>query len=64
MLDAPGILKTDTIVGGYSGCLDSLERVSMELGVLALSFKRFAPSGLRPGKFLLLETSSPSFKVS
>jgi hypothetical protein len=36
----------------------------MELGVLSLSFKGFAPKALRPGKFLLLETSSPSFKVS
>jgi len=36
----------------------------MELGVLALSFKKFAPKILKPGDLLLFETASPSFKVS
>lgn len=44
--------------------MGSLERVSLELGVLALSFKKFAPKGLKPGELLLFETASPSFKVS
>lgn len=64
MLDAKGSLKLSTITDAYSGSLDALERVSLELGVLALSFKKFAPARLHPGKALLLETSSPSFKVS
>lgn len=65
MLDAPGLLKLSTITEDFSGCKDSLERVSFELGVLALSFKKFAPKGgLMPSKLQLLESSSPSFKVS
>jgi len=64
ILDAPGLLKLETITDKYSGDLGSLERVSMELGVIALGFKKFAPKSLKPATLLLLETASPSFKVS
>jgi hypothetical protein len=53
-----------TITDPFSGNLTSLERVSIELGVLTLSFKKFAPKALKPGRLVLLETASPSFKVS
>jgi hypothetical protein len=54
----------ETITDSFSGSVDLLERASMELKVVALSFKKFAPESLQPGQVKLLETASPSFKVS
>lgn len=56
--------KLNTITDAYSGCRDSLERCSFELGVLTLSFKKFFPKEMQPTKALLFESSSPSFRVS
>lgn len=64
VLKAPGLLKLSTITAPFSGSSDLLERASMELRVVALSFKKFAPRDMKPGTLRYLETASPSFKVS
>jgi uncharacterized short protein YbdD (DUF466 family) len=64
ILQAPSKLKLETITLPFTGSVDLLERASMELKVVALSFKKLAPESLQPGEVKLLETASPSFKVS
>lgn len=64
VLKAPGMLKLSTITAPFSGSQDLLDRASLELRVIALSFKKFGPKELKPAKMRYLETASPSFKVS
>lgn len=64
IMQAPSKLKLETITQPFTGSQDLLERASLELKVVALSFKKFAPAELKPGKVKLLETASPAFKVS
>jgi len=64
ILQAPSKLKLETIVQPFTGSEDLLMRASMEIKVIALSFKKFAPKSLEPAEVKLLETASPSFKVS
>lgn len=64
ILSAPSSLKLATITAPFSGQPELLERASLELKVIASSFKKFAPEALAPGKIRLMETASPSFKTS
>lgn len=60
----PGDFKLNTITDKYSGDPDALVSMAEELGVKAKSLLRGPSADGDPGDLLLLETASPSSKVS